>query len=289
MTQAESQSHELTALGDPDGDIHTVIPGDLWTVPGKVWVEGGKLLYDRGTHGPETRPGRGMFAGFLKLGEAGDDKIREYAAKWGVLSICRHQLPSSHSRSHLRPAGCDPLGYRDDPQRETYEPIEKWRMFSRQAVALLKISYALRLGQIPSDLDWATAYEKNPDERARNVPRDPVAGAIRLSQIINEWVALAAVRPVFEWHVGSKPSISFGSRGLFGAIALQLCFAVSQSDGFIICTHCRTPFQKRERAPKSGQRPFCPECRAGGIPKRYSAHDARERKKKEQSRQKLVT
>jgi hypothetical protein len=38
-----------------------------------------------------------MLSRFVELSEAKPERIRDFARRWGVLSICEHDLPASHN------------------------------------------------------------------------------------------------------------------------------------------------------------------------------------------------
>src|SRR5215469_10148972 len=61
----------------------------------------------------EVRPGPGMLRDFVALGDASNEKIFQYASRWGVLGICKHNIPASHSDHPFGvqdgAKGCDPL------------------------------------------------------------------------------------------------------------------------------------------------------------------------------------
>jgi predicted RNA-binding Zn-ribbon protein involved in translation (DUF1610 family) len=74
------------------------------------------------------------------------------------------------------------------------------------------------------------------------------------------WVLRGGVRPFFEWGPGTKPSIRLGGWSLYGAIAVQLLFDVSRTDGMVICTSCGTPFLPATRRPRWDQNAYCLDC-----------------------------
>jgi hypothetical protein len=57
-----------------------------------------------------------------------------------------------------------------------------------------------------------------------------------------------------------KPSIRLGGWSLYGAIAVQLVFEVSRTDGMVICTSCGTPFLPATRRPRRDQNTDCLDC-----------------------------
>ncbi len=80
-----------------------------------------------------------------------------------------------------------------------------------------------------------------------------------LSEVINYWLRAAAVRPSMTWS-GDKPSVELGGEGLFGALAVQLLFDSSRTDGLTVCTSCGTPFLPAFRRPRRDRNPYCSDC-----------------------------
>jgi hypothetical protein len=113
---------------------------------------------ERGIGGRTTwkfhRPSPEMLVQFAQLGDASLEQIRDFASKWGVLSICRkHWLPSCHSY------GCGPT--RVAGRLYVYsEPTIPWRHFARQAQALIRNAAAVREGRTPDRDDVETAGER---------------------------------------------------------------------------------------------------------------------------------
>jgi hypothetical protein len=276
----------LMALADENGDIERALPGDLWVVPGFIEITGDCLIYhDWERQGREIRPGRGMLVDFLKLHAATDKDILDYARKWGVLHICKHGLPHTHSLSYetdSTPSMCQwqaDLGEAGH-EKNYREPIERWRLFSQHFLAAMRVARTLQNDRSASVEDWALLFP--------NVSRDGVAAwkphvageRRQFARVLNGLISLAGIRPSFEWR-DARPRLSFGSSGLFGSLVLQLVLAASGHSHFAFCAHCGIPYMPTVRAPKRGQQGFCPDCRDIGIPRRYSARASYLRQKRE--------
>ena len=111
---------------------------------------------------------------------------------------------------------------------------------------------------------------------------------------INRWIALAEVHPFFSWGQ-SPPSIEFYSNrnpdyidegalvvkgylkdagdgsqwihdpmSLFGALGLQLMYAVAGCEGITTCSACGKPFYAQRQRAKSRDK-YCPACGRGAA------------------------
>src|SRR5205823_2048257 len=86
-----------------------------------------------------------------------------------------------------------------------------------------------------------------------------------LSQVLNYWLEMGGVKPRLDWRV-DKPEVQLGGYGLIGALAVQLLFDCSRTDGLVVCTSCGTPFLPAFRRPRRDRNPYCSDCgmRAAG-------------------------
>ena len=95
---------------------------------------------------------------------------------------------------------------------------------------------------------------------------------------LNALLLLGRVRPwiVLDGPLGAqRPRLSFTGSNLLSYLALQVCLLSSRHDAFAVCSHFSITFTPGKRAPKSGQRSFCPACRADGVPVRLAQRDRR--------------
>src|SRR5262249_34483032 len=149
---------------------------DEWVVPGYVVPDKSRdrLLwkYGVGEQRPRRRTARShLLEGFIGLAEAKAEEIANYARKYGVLGICRHELPPSHATApdlprrllnrvtrvaanvHVEPGPTSiATGLFDRcPRRRLrnghyWEPLDTWRKFARDAKAMLACASSLRSG-----------------------------------------------------------------------------------------------------------------------------------------------
>ena len=80
-----------------------------------------------------------------------------------------------------------------------------------------------------------------------------------LGEVLNYWLELAGVLPRLDWS-GTKPVVQLGGRGLIGAVAVQLLFDCSRTDGLVVCTSCGTPFLPGPRRPRRDRNIYCSDC-----------------------------
>jgi len=212
-------------------------------------------------------PGYALLTEFLKLSDASDAAIENYAQTWGVLDICEHGVPATHN---ARRTAVDPPGSACGPRRDGesfWEKIADWRQFSREARAILNIAADLHLGKRATGDDWlVVGCGARPNADAERVV---------LSFSVNRWLGLANVRLLFTWE--SEPVVHIGGPGLFGMLALQLASAIARN-GLVLCSGCSGRYEAT-RKPQSGRRSYCPECRKRGVPTR-DAQRARQKRRR---------
>jgi hypothetical protein len=266
---------QLNELLTPAGSLDRRVSVFSWFVPGFVSLKDKNLIWDYSPKSLKSGlwlvPSQGMLESFIKLGEAPDRNIARFAKRWGVLGICAHGLPSTHNPNSpdFRPLGCRPLGWETG---HCWEPFDIWRHFARQAFSLLRIANSVHQGRPANLADWKQVYARS----RHGIPPQVKRPSVRFDKIIlmlrlNEWLNLGNVRPEIEWREREeRPSVKFNTNGLFGALAVQLILSAAKVDGWAICTHCRKEYMPTKRRPKTGQRNFCPDCRAANVPARYA-------------------
>lgn len=245
----------------------------------KVWVPvclelgDGKLLWSLFDPHDEDRvfreaESRGALAAFVRIEDA--KGVLRFACRYGVLGICKHGLPAEHNPppAHLHSAspaydspshGCVPLLLHPEVN---YDPIDCWLHFVRQARALLSITVAMREGKAGSLTDWETVYEDIPRRKQR---AEAAAQSLNMSRrylyrAVNDWLTLGNVRLRLAGYGAEAQTFQLGAL-TFGVLAVQLLLAVTQTHAWALCDGCKLLYPREERAPKSGQRNFCPECR----------------------------
>jgi hypothetical protein len=239
-------------------------------------------------------PGADMLRAFVKLADAPPERILAFARRWGPLGICRHKLPAAHLLD------CEPLGWDGGGG---WEPLERWRHYAARAQAALLVAHWLRAGgkgDVPGFGALVRDMAKVLLAAGRFGPkpriRPPDWWAL-ITGVVNEWIEVGGVRPRLLLS-GDMPDIARASAArprlvltptwrfpvpefsLFGALGMQLAFAVSGERGIAPCSVCGTMFEPgRQLRPDESH--YCDDCRASGAPQRAAsaAYRARRRQK----------
>jgi hypothetical protein len=226
------------------------------------------------------RRGRGILDDFISLAEASDEKILNYAKTCGVLDLCWHGVPRQHeSLADMNLKLPEPLAVwpRGMERRiATFrclsvrrEPLETWRFFARQALAILRLASELHDGRLGKPNDWSMVLRRTPVSSLK-------AQRACLDDALRDWLALGKLSPTID-------DISHGLRlvgaDLFGELAVQLFLAANRSDGQVFCIHCGKAYAPRKRVTKGGAN-VCPNKRCQGIAasirsRRYRARKGR--------------
>src|SRR6266511_423087 len=140
----------------PSGEHLERPVADAWTAPRWLAAEGGFLLWSVVDGSPKpgrrlVKSGGGLLEDFLDLGMADErslpKSVLRFARRWGVLNLCQHALPATHSRDcwhrlPLRPAP------RPGWLGAWREPIEGWRIYAVKARTLLRLAAKLDRGEL---------------------------------------------------------------------------------------------------------------------------------------------
>lgn len=282
MTHDDMRDWQLRDIAH-SGSLDRPVVANTINVPTNLRLAGEMLVWSWLDLPRHTRPGPGLLDQFVVLADAPAERILTYAQRWGVLLLCEHHLPSSHNppplyMSQSGPMWCLPSR---DPDNQCWELLEDWRHFARQARALLRVAVRLHEGRTGAAADWGTVYER-PAQPGPPGQGDLDAERLALTLLVNEWLVLGNVRPQFWWAEGrnAAPEIRLGGEDLFGALAVQLALAISQTDGLALCSACGSPYVP-ERRPRPDERHYCAACRDAGRPIRDAARDYRSRQAKE--------
>jgi hypothetical protein len=311
-----TEKNAMAEFYNENGELFGRTLAAAWTAPNKVTLADGALTiqsvnpYRTGTNsGPLIRAPHGLLDSFVALGAASDEsntlgsglkkpgpsdqKICRFATRYGGLHVF-YQVTRKTKW----------------PQTEHIEYCEVWRYFARVVPALQRIAFALYQGGSGSKEDWyvihrvpsvmrETAHDSSPgllhpfavgDEEnwlalAHFVAKDWQQNRVMFGHLINTLLGLGHVRPWLTWPDVSRrvvrPQITYSSRSLLSQLALQLCLRLAKVDTFLVCIHCQRQYTPVKRAPKSGLRNFCPECREAGVSKRYALKDFRLRHRQE--------
>lgn len=280
MSEPRWRDFELAQLLTEDGDIGRPVDTTSWDVPEGIEVRKQRIYWKYLSRAKRVSTSKEMLPAFCRLWDSPTENIREFATKYGVLEMCVHHLPHTHSKR------CELRFAMADGDLRAYDPIEVWRTFSREADALLRIADRVLQGEPGRAEDWNLAFARH--QAFYSLPADSPSkqtmamNRLNLGGLLNEWIQLGDVRPFLDWDLSErKPRFKLGGRfsGLFGALALQLTMAVLQAGGIAICSHCHNDYRTK-RQPKRNQKNFCPQCRKKGIPHRIAQAEY-QRKKRE--------
>jgi hypothetical protein len=238
-----------------------------------------------------VRPSPDILERFLRLADAPVQQIHKFATRFGALLIfCRIEERKIPGKLFI------------------VESCETWRYFARSMRSLLRIASCFHTDRKPDPADW-DQVGVHPESwvPARSKLRDPLSptssggeeawiamthfvrkGADRDRQmwalLLNVLLELGRVRPWLVWDgVGSarRPKLLFSGPNLLSYLALALCLRASKHDAFAVCSYCNQQYAPLGRAPKAGQRNFCPDCRTSGVPVRVAQRSRRERLREE--------
>jgi len=204
---------------------------------------------------------KGLLARFLRLAEQKESAFLRFAQKWGCLALCEHGLPATHYYS------CS---------LSLHEPVEQWRIFSREAHAILRIRDYLNRGERAGPADWILAHGMSArlgwrwaaNFLAFATPRaSRVLGRNELSQCVQAWLDAADIRPRLTWserensyQISWEPSKPWYPN-LFAHIAMELMLSVANVERLAICSGCGIPYpSSRKKRPAESRRSFCPDC-----------------------------
>ena len=146
-----SLKKRLELAGVPTPLEQAAVPKE-WLVPEDIALRRDRLCWRSSKPWPEfpgfkyayakRTPGPGLLEQFVALSDASDEDILRYARHWGVLVICRHGLPASHSEH------CGPRTLPGRGRHVFWEPVESWRYFARHAKEILEMAAATYNGQV---------------------------------------------------------------------------------------------------------------------------------------------
>ncbi len=296
---------EQRALGGAQLQLGGPLRAPVWLVP---QVELHNLAYPPSTE-PEpclvwrfwnngrvgkTRPAdaaRGALDAFLKLKDASDKAIMEFAQEWGVLGLCKHREPFTHNHRidismpliAASQERCLPEG---DAGAGVYlEPVAAWRGLINEASMIVRTVAQLLSAEPLSSVA--------PKERER-VHLERLRKWTRVHRDTQHWITRSAAG----WAVYEFPSPGVSDSAewvmqnprrlqltadlpmLYDVLAFQLALAITRSEGLFVCAACNQPFVRASR-PEPGRRVFCRSCgRRAAMRFLMRKRRAREKEKK---------
>jgi hypothetical protein len=206
--------------------------------------------------------GAGALDDFITLADQPNQVVLAFAGHWGPLGICRHGLPWTHSLARCSPVSVDPIcrprGVATSRGRKGWEPLQRWRDYSRQAKAITLDAIALKNRRVRLPDQFEPLFNR-------------VAAWLELAAVpLATYAELDADQ---SWPCGFQATFAIG--GVFQILALQLLGVVAGGRELKQCTHCGLPFVLTGH--REGKRRFCPSCVDHKIPMRYAARDYRAR------------
>lgn len=243
--------------------------------------------------GGDVIPPRDLLARFLRLRDADDSAVLSFAAKWGPLPWCReHSLPAPHSRECFAS-----LCYE---RRRYAEPVTAYREIARD---FARVVNAAERAIVNSNGDAARlagaelwkiiipALDRHSSRRAEEIA-DAYGLKGSIEQIANRWlIPKFGIGPSLAWDESSD----FASLGFSPLDPCLITTLARRVLGRFMsplhhCSGCQREYSESERhkAPKRGQRNFCPECRANRVPQRFAEREYRMREKQKKETSKRV-
>lgn len=281
---ARTSDLELQGYYGKDGDsLERLLPIDNWNVPGVIDLDLNnemlvwRIQNEKGKIGRWVTSSRGLLEEFIQLQDGSATQILGYAQKWGVLQICRdHKVPASHTRQH--PADLSKTGFFNQCELDWQviggavwyqEPLHIWRKFAVEARMILQLSASLRSGELGNDADWKLLSSETDlhtwlTDPEKTLTQKLVEGKLLIAAKLEDWLSTANVSFEPGWGTAG-PTIRFGNKRLFGALALQLMTVAFQTNSFLLCCNCTMLYFPR-RVPRLREQNYCPSCRERGIP-----------------------
>ena len=254
---------DLAGFTGEDGGLGRPAAEVGWPVPATVEVDRGRLCWE-GVGARVTTPRR-LLDRFLGLADASDERIAEFARRWGVLFPLGVEPEGSVERYGLRPS-------------EGLEPVGWWRRLAHDAGLVIDVAAKLTLSE-PVPTEWWSRFRSlGVTEEALpavdvlqfgvfadDVPVwDELGGCYEQSTFVqvfvNGWLDHRAPRCGITWSPIGGAALGIAPRGVLGALGLQLGQVLGRASGLAFCSVCGDVFAP-SRKPRTGQRTYCDACR----------------------------
>jgi hypothetical protein len=291
-----------------------VPPGRLWPPDDIALDDGDELFWTRFPDEScrSVEPSPGMLSEFVRLDHAPSEQILAYATKWGILGLDQNGEFLEQKRKDL------------DYQFGS-EPISAWRNHAAQVRRALNLAAKIEGVDVP-DSDWRDEYIDVILKGAGGPPffRPYYLQQVLLNRYVNHWMRegevhfrLSPPRDYYFNKIRQRAGWEFDpsvlekgpqyslqvvyGRGLFGALALQVCLAVTKSHGLYLCSGCGYPYLRgaewrdREsgypeqletkrrnltrRRPKKTTANYCEDCVNNRIPQKRAKAKYRAKQK----------
>jgi len=230
-----------------------------------------------------------MLERFVELHRASDEEILKYSKDWGVLGLCAHGLPASHSSTVFgKQLGFTPCEWAPSLTVSGFfcEDLAVWRRFSAVADAIIQLAGKLNRGELDeSEAAWTSLLSRSgqshyaPDWRwghhkllaiKRPLKRSEILQGARgyLAREIRTWLEIGKAGLSFYYDPDGGWRIIFASgaaANLFGQLALRMMFMISGKGGIVFCSSCSGAYLPNKRRPSAGRSNYCEACKADGT------------------------
>ena len=259
--QADIVGFQVAGFADSSNRLgRPVISAGMFPPPNQVHVEGDRLTWSRTGPSDWVTPGNRMISDFMKLASANStESFVKFAKRYGVFEVV--QWPYEVKDPDVVVVGNK--FWRVSGFGIGWEPIEFWRVFSRDVRALLRVAAELKKSPPrPGDRDDWRVLGEDP------TPDLGIARS-RLERRVNKWLIASGIRLGLQRHYEDQSTwgaavvcggwYSSGAN-LFGMIALQLLLLIAGSEALYACAGCGLPFTPTGRHPNRGQNSYCSDC-----------------------------
>ena len=255
--------------------------GSYW-IPAEIELERSALVW-RGTDDPnalptpsrKVAPDAKALDAFLRLRQASDEAILEYASGHGVLIVIAQPISGDGERQRWR------------------EPLSAWRHRSSLAHAIVNVANTSSRERVPSHSSWDRLEDAlilaTRDEPRRGAFYARTIGELKYPATVDDARGLLTTDMNIEW-LGPSPVMLVlrpgpagaelvpVARGLLGLLGIQLAAALAGAEFLSLCSACGNPYTPGRR-PNPNRARYCPTCRANGAAQRAAARAYRLRKK----------
>ncbi len=230
---------------------------------------------------------KGALDAFIRITNDGD--ILNFARRFGVLRICNHDLPASHTmieeecsteiERKRRPA-CQLISSDLFGNDWLVESTSAWHFYVGQARSMLTVASKVHRDEPTTKRDWVPLGMKWESLDGHHGLTESNQLWI-LERAVNTWLQWGGVVPLFFLDRQRGHFELVGST--FGALAIQLMFAVSQRQSLALCSGCGTPYLREGKRAQAGRRNFCPPCQESPLPARLRKRDHDKRRHDEKN------